>query len=112
MLRMILPVIAALALSGCVTDIADSKPASLSQSQIGQIQTTVVRDFFDPASAQFRDIRAVDVTLNNGQQIRRVCGEVNGKNRLGGYVGYTWFGGQIVNGSFVKRDFAGACESY
>lgn len=42
----------------------------------------VVRDFIDPGSAQFRNIVSTD---------RCVTGEVNAKNRLGGYTGYTPF---------------------
>ena len=43
-----------------------------------------VRDSLrDPASAQFRNVRLVKFS---GGQV--VCGEVNGKNAYGGYVGY------------------------
>lgn len=110
MLRMLTALAVTVSIAGCMADIADSKPASLSRSQVANIKATVVRTFFDPESARFRNIRAADVTLSSGEQIRRVCGEVNGKNRLGGYVGYQWFGGQLVNGSFVQKDFFGACE--
>jgi hypothetical protein len=40
----------------------------------------------DPGSAQFRNVRVVP--YKNG---RVVCGEVNGKNSYGGYVGFTPF---------------------
>ena len=100
-----------LILSACVaSDISDSRPVSLTPAEVAHIQATVVHDFFDPESARFRNIRAADITLTSGTHIRRVCGEVNGKNQLGGYVGYSLFGGQIVNGSFVQKDFFGACE--
>ncbi|MHA7875108.1 MAG: hypothetical protein ACX938_06835 [Roseivivax sp.] len=95
-----------------MTPIAKSEPVPLTTSQVRQIETTVTRDFFDPAAAQFRDIRAVDVTLENGEQERRVCGEVNGKNRMGGYVGYSMFGGVLVGGQFEQRDFFAACEPW
>lgn len=36
----------------------------------------------DPTSAQFRNVAAGD---------RAVCGEINGKNRMGAYVGFTRF---------------------
>lgn len=105
---------AALALSACVgfTPVVSSKPVQLSSRQVAQIKATVVYDFFDPGSAQFRNIRAADVALQDGTRERRVCGEVNGKNRLGGYVGFTYFGGIIMpNGKFAKRDFFGPCEA-
>jgi hypothetical protein len=41
-----------------------------------------------------------------------VCGEVNGKNAYGGYVGYAFFGGVIKNNTFKKKDFAMPCRSW
>lgn len=44
-----------------------------------------VRDrLFDPASAEFRNVRT-------GSRIDVWCGEVNSKNRMGGYVGWRAF---------------------
>ena len=104
---------AALLLSACVmSNITETKPVALTSAQLAQIKATVIHDFFDPDSAQFRNVRAADVTLTDGATERRVCGEVNGKNRLGGYVGYQLFGGKIVNGKFVKIDYFGPCEPY
>lgn len=105
---------AALTLAGCVqmTPIAETKLIPLTPAQIAEIQSTVTYDFYDPGSAQFRNIRAVDVTLQNGKQERRVCGEVNGKNRMGGYTGFTMFGGTMQNGHFVKQDFFSPCEAW
>ena len=102
----------ALALSGCVamTPIVASQPVALSSGQIAQIKSAATKDFFDPASAQFRDVRAVDLMLTDGTQERRVCGEVNGKNRMGGYVGFQMFGGKIIGGRFVRVDFFGLCD--
>ena len=40
------------------------------------------RDLFDPRSAEFRDI------VQSGPY---VCGQLNGKNRMGAYVGFTGF---------------------
>jgi len=102
----------AFALSGCVamTPIVSSQPVVLSSSQIAQIGSEATKDFFDPASAQFRNVRAVDLTLQDGTQDRRVCGEVNGKNQMGGYVGFKLFGGKIIAGRFVQVDFFGLCD--
>lgn len=47
-----------------------------------QWKAQVVADFYDPASAQFRNL----VVSRAG-----LCGEVNGKNRLGAYVGFRKF---------------------
>lgn len=46
-------------------------------------QAKVAAELFDPSSAQFRNTR-VDYGEN-------VCGQVNGKNRFGAYVGFRWF---------------------
>jgi hypothetical protein len=107
-------ILPALALSACVqlADITDSKPQPLTAQQRAQIEQTVTRDFFDPASAQFRDVRMVTVTLANGSQETRVCGEVNGKNRMGGYTGFSMFGGVMTSTGFERRDFFSACEPW
>lgn len=48
-----------------------------------QAQEAVRAKLNDPASAQFRN-----VTQTVGGPF---CGEVNAKNRMGGYVGFRWF---------------------
>ena len=85
-------------------------PLVLSAKQIRVIEEIITHDFFDPESARFRDIRAADITLDSGKVVRRVCGEVNGKNRMGGYVGFEMFGGVIEGGVFKRRDFFMPCE--
>lgn len=47
----------------------------------------VVRDFHDPASAQWRDL-FISHAPKEGPVL---CGEVNAKNRMGAYVGYRPF---------------------
>lgn len=47
-----------------------------------EAQEAVARDLRDPASAQFRDVKIYP---------KYVCGEVNGKNGVGAYVGFTRF---------------------
>ena len=98
-------------LTACMSDVKDSKPVPLSSSQVAQIQSAVTYDFFDAESARFRNVRAIDVTLADGSVVRRVCGEVNGKNRMGGYVGYQMFGGTMQGGKFVQQDFFMPCEA-
>lgn len=53
-----------------------------SPSNEERARSFVARDFIDPGSAQFRNVVSTD---------RCVTGEVNAKNRLGGYTGYTPF---------------------
>lgn len=51
-------------------------------SSEAQARKTVAPLLHDPSSAQFRNLRAKNGFL---------CGEVNGKNRLGAYVGFRPF---------------------
>ncbi len=101
---------AALAACAGLAPIDQSNPAPLTADQIGTVRATITRDHFDPAAAQFRNLRAADVTLADGTTVRRVCGEVNGKNRLGGYVGFEMFGGVMTGRHFKRQDFFGPCE--
>lgn len=104
----------AAALAGCVamTPIVESRPVNLTNAQVAQIQGALAYGLKDPSSAQFRNIRAVDVTLENGTKERRVCGELNGKNSFGAYVGFEMFGGKMVNGRFVQDAFFAPCEKW
>jgi len=45
----------------------------------------------DPKSAQFRSLRISTVITPEGSLIKSVCGEINGKNSFGGYVGFRPF---------------------
>lgn len=50
-----------------------------------------VRDsLFDVESARWRDVRVVVKNAPNGR-LRTLCGEVNAKNRFGGYTGFQRF---------------------
>jgi hypothetical protein len=53
-------------------------------------QELAAAQLIDPSSAQFRNVR----TATAGALGTRVCGEINGKNRMGAYAGFTRF---IVN---------------
>ncbi len=66
--------------------VASTHVAAQEQSEIAAAKEVAARDLKDPASAQFRDLR-VDGT---GDKLR-LCGEINGKNSYGGYVGFKKF---------------------
>ncbi len=82
------------ALAGCTTlpapsaevSVPPATPVVLTPDQTAVIQGAVLKDFKDPASAQFRGLRA-----SQHQAGITVCGEVNGKNSYGGYIGYLPF---------------------
>jgi hypothetical protein len=50
-------------------------------------QQLVADQLIDPSSAQFRNVRTVSPSYGG----KRVCGEVNGKNRMGAYAGFSRF---------------------
>jgi hypothetical protein len=54
----------------------------------------------DPDAAQFRSLRVVRV----GDE-RALCGEVNGKNRFGAYVGFTRFA-VVPDATFVDPGYS------
>lgn len=56
------------------------------ESLMESTKQTVADTLKDPSSAQFKSV----VVYNGGKQ-RTVCGEVNGKNSYGGYVGFKKF---------------------
>ncbi|MDP3492511.1 MAG: hypothetical protein Q8R82_05315 [Hyphomonadaceae bacterium] len=56
-----------------------------------QVREAVKNELLDPFSAEFRNVR---------QRLGNWCGEVNAKNRMGGYVGWSLFGAVEVNGKW------------
>jgi hypothetical protein len=64
--------------------VIDGSDQQFEATIIKEMIIAVTYEFFDPASATFRELIATD----NGRQI---CGYVNAKNRFGGYVGFQPF---------------------
>ena len=97
-----LPVVALVALAGCeVNDTpVNSRPSMADARDRGHVQSAVIDGMKDPAAAQLRNLRSYD--LSNGQG-RAICGEVNGKNSFGAYVGFTPFYLRIRDGVVVSR---------
>jgi hypothetical protein len=56
------------------------------EKAIEQAQIALANSMKDPSSTQFRNVRLVKYLEGNV-----ICGEVNGKNSYGGYVGFTPF---------------------
>ncbi len=64
---------------------ADGSYSNLDEDDISLLTKSVTRDFFDPESAKFY---AVNYSEKNQLRDKSVmCGYVNGKNRMGGYIG-------------------------
>ena len=94
-------------ISACTPDLmlASSKPANLSGQDIAQIKAAMTYSMFDAGSAQFRNMRGYDAVFQDGHVERRACYEVNGKNRMGGYVGFEERGAKKINGKWEATAF-------
>lgn len=71
--------IAAVMLSGCESQ------------EVKQAKEAVANQLRDPESAQFRNMTETRKTSLLEHGVVTVCGEVNGKNAYGGYVGFQRF---------------------
>lgn len=69
------------------------------EQAITRAQAVVAATLKDPGSAQFRNMRLVDYLDG-----RVVCGEVNGKNSYGGYVGFTPFVASTYAADLYDKD--------
>ena len=81
--------------------------AGCGENRIKQAQKLVMDGLTDPASAMFKD----DSERPQKDGSVAVCGQVNAKNRMGGYVGYRMYivadGKAEIIGEDNARDFAG-----
>ncbi len=72
-------------IAGCAsTTQLSGTPVAMAPDIDRQARALASYDLFDPGSAQFRNLSAYK--LSNGEIA--VCGEQNGRNRLGGFVGF------------------------
>lgn len=67
----------AIGIPGYVWYAKDIKP-------VDEAKEALKQELFDPSSAEFRNVRVTSL-------LDAVCGEVNAKNRMGGYVGFRHF---------------------
>lgn len=88
--------VAALLLAGCVENIeAETKP--INDSRVIALAKRLVADRMrDPEATRFKN-EFSSFQTKQGDYI--VCGTVNGKNAMGGYVGYKQFYARIRNNS-------------
>ncbi len=87
-------------LAACGAPVQQRTVGPVSKAQQAEIKQRVAYGLKDPASAQFRAIRAITELRQDGTSTSYVCGEVNGRNSFGGYVGFRTFKGNFENGSF------------
>ncbi|MCW2200427.1 hypothetical protein M2227_002517 [Bradyrhizobium elkanii] len=87
---------------------------ALESRNVKNAKATVSKSLFDPYSAQYEDVREINTDVG-----AMVCGLVNAKNRMGGYVGRKPFYYLALNGeaavisnnsdAFVYKSFAQRC---
>ncbi len=58
---------------------------------VAEAEDLAAESLIDPTSAMFRKSKSFKYEHESGSSKRAVCGEINGKNRNGAYVGYTRF---------------------
>jgi len=83
--------------SDYATSVAEFRKSDSEESAIELGKHLVADSLKDPGSAQFRNVRFVK--YGPGAVI---CGEVNGKNSYGGYVGFKRFVAGTTGSTFVE----------
>lgn len=72
--------------------------------ELQDVQEMVKAKLTDPESAQFRNVKASTEDY--------ICGEVNSKNKFGGYVGFRSFAYDKENKQFIMEDEKGGDALY
>ena len=85
--NVIRPAIAAVLMIALAPTVAAITPAEAGTA-VAKAKTKVAERLIDPASAQFR---SVAVYVGRAGEHYGLCGEVNARNRLGGYTGFVPF---------------------
>ncbi|GLQ26116.1 hypothetical protein [Sulfitobacter pacificus] len=98
----------AVLITGCAAPVVATKRIPISKSQTATIKETTAYNLKDPGSAQFRNIRQIERTHQDGTKSLLVCGEVNGRNAFGGYVGFSTFHGTLQGRKFKLNGIGNA----
>ena len=78
----------------CYDKAAQEKPKKNPfEDTVEDLKRMATQNFFDPDSAKFRNLTGHGLKSDGtgSQMMVALCGEVNAKNRSGGYVGYKRF---------------------
>ena len=82
-------IVCALAFSGVV--FSQSQAARIKAFDVTKTKERVADEFSDPDSVKFRRLFISEFVNSKGEAHLSLCGEVNAKNKMGGYVGYRKF---------------------
>lgn len=66
--------------------VVDNSAVGIEPTTLAKLLTAVSDQLRDPESSRFRRI-----TVGNSSTLKAICGEVNGKNAMGAYAGYSTF---------------------
>lgn len=69
-------------------------------------EASAASKLIDPSSAQFRNVHVVRWSVG-----RTVCGEINGKNAFGAYVGFTRFAASYKGEAFIDPGWSGETDN-
>ncbi|MDH2493369.1 hypothetical protein ACQP6U_17885 [Acinetobacter baumannii] len=87
---------------GILVAIVSSTTFANDKSLINKVKQEITYQMKDPTSVLFRNVRTVTNTVGR----KTVCGEVNGKNSYGGYVGFKdFYNSSIVTDSDDRQFF-------
>lgn len=94
---------AAALLSACAdhTDPNRARDVQLTKAQFNALRDVVAKNYTDPSSVEFRNLRARDNYYKDGTVIRSVCGEIKGQGIVGGEDGFLGFTRNFENGRWV-----------
>ena len=93
--KLVLPALTSLALLGCVNNVPVTTTYVSDSNIISMAKSLVADQLRDPEATKFKEDVSVYLT-SAGDYI--ACGTLNGKNAMGGYVGYKPFYARIRNG--------------
>lgn len=79
------------AFAACTTALAQPTPSEIKAFNIAKAKERVADEHSDPDSAKFRRMFLSHMPNAKGETQIYLCGEVNVKNKMGGYGGYREF---------------------
>ena len=71
---------------------------------VSKAKNQATKNLLDPSSAQFRNLEVREMIGDKGKKHLNLCGEVNAKNRMGGYVGFKTFSAGVDSAKILEED--------
>lgn len=80
---------------------AEAAPRPATEAEIELVRASMLTRLKDAESARFTDVMISDVPTNTG--MFELCGKVNAKNSMGGYIGFSDFIGYLIPASAAEN---------